>query len=63
MSDTVDRIRESVRLATMHEPDGARVFLRTGDIRALLDRLDAAEAENERLHEDAERAKESNSAD
>jgi hypothetical protein len=53
MSDPIDRIREAHRKNSA----AGNVYstLRADDIQYLLDRLDAAERENERLREDAER--------
>lgn len=55
MSDPIERIREGLRTVELVTNDDDRWQVRIGDIRALLDRLDAAEAENERLREDGER--------
>ncbi len=55
MSDPIERIREGLRIVEIRATDESRWFVLIGDVRALLDRLDAAEAENERLREDAER--------
>jgi len=49
MSDPIDRIREGLRTIELVTNDDDTWRVRIGDIRALLDRLDATERESELL--------------
>ena len=51
MSDPIERIREGLRIVEIRATDESRWLVLIGDVRALLDRLDAAERENKSIRD------------